>query len=62
MLAIQPIHILVIILVALIFFAPSRLPMVVRGFKKMFSEFRDEVSGKGKDDHNNIEPPPARKR
>ncbi len=46
MFAIQPGHVVIIILVALIFFAPSRLPMVVRGMKKMVSEFRAEVKDK----------------
>jgi hypothetical protein len=52
MFAIQPGHIIIIVLVALIFFAPSRLPMLVRGLKKMVSEFRDEVGDKGKKQNN----------
>ncbi len=48
MLALQPIHIIVIVLVALLFFAPSRMPLVGRGFAKMISEFRREVSSGGK--------------
>jgi|GEM_PF-4420510 Sec-independent protein translocase protein TatA len=44
MIGLQPGHVLIIILVALLLFAPSRLPMVVRGMKKMVAEFRDEVT------------------
>ncbi len=40
MFGLQPAHIVVIILIALIFFAPSRLPLLARGMKTMVSEFR----------------------
>ena len=46
MIGLQPGHVIIIIFVALIFLAPSRIPMVVRGFRKMFSEIRDEATGK----------------
>lgn len=36
----QPTHILIIIIVALILFFPSRLPKVSRGIVSAFSEFR----------------------
>ncbi len=45
----QPAHIVVIILIALIFFAPSRLPSVARGMKTMVSEFRKGLNEKNKD-------------
>lgn len=47
----QPTHVLLIVLIALILFAPTRLPQLTRGVTKMFSEFRKEVSseGEGKD-------------
>lgn len=48
MIGLQPGHVIIIVLVALIFFLPSRLPMLVRGMKKMVSEFRDEISDKSK--------------
>jgi Sec-independent protein translocase protein TatA len=51
MIGLQPGHIVIVVLVALIFFAPSRLPMLVRGMKKMISEFRDETSDKSKKDN-----------
>ncbi len=40
MIGLQPIHILIIILVGLIIFAPGRLPLVIRGWKKMVSEVK----------------------
>ena len=43
MIGIQPTDILIIILVAVIIFAPMRLPQMVRGLKGMFAEFRKEV-------------------
>lgn len=49
MIGLQPAHIVIIVLVACIFFAPSRLPLVARGMKKMIAEFRKEVSDKSKD-------------
>lgn len=47
----QPTHILIIIIIAIILFAPSRLPQLTRGIGQMFSEFRKEVGpeGSGKD-------------
>ncbi len=48
MIGLQPIHILLIVLVALILFAPGRVPLVIRGAKKMVSEFKREVSAKDK--------------
>ncbi len=54
MFAIQPIHIMLIVLVALLFFAPSRLPLLGRGFSRMIGEFRREV-GSGKKMSNDAE-------
>ncbi len=48
MIGLQPGHIILIVLAALIFFAPSRLPLLARGVKKMVSEFRKEASDKSK--------------
>jgi Sec-independent protein translocase protein TatA len=48
MFGLQPGHIVIIILIALIFFAPSRLPLLTRGIGKMLSEFRKEISAKPK--------------
>jgi TatA/E family protein of Tat protein translocase len=36
----QPTHILIIIVVAILFIAPSRLPELVRGIGKAFGEFK----------------------
>ncbi len=44
MFGLQPLHWLVIILVAVLFFAPGRLPQAVRSVKKMVSEFKNSVA------------------
>ncbi len=49
MLGLQPAHIIIIIFIALIFFAPSRLPSLARGMKTMVSEFRKGINEKNKD-------------
>ncbi len=46
MFGLQPLHWLIIILVGILFFAPGRLPQVVRSVKKMVSEFK---SAQGED-------------
>ncbi len=43
MIGLQPAHIVIIVFAAVLFFAPSRLPELARGVKKMVSEFRKEV-------------------
>ncbi len=45
MIGLQPIHILIIILIGLILFAPGRLPLVIRGWKKMVSEVKKGATG-----------------
>ncbi len=40
MVGIQPIHLIVILIVALIIFGPSRLPEIGRGLGKAITEFR----------------------
>lgn len=49
MFGLQPAHIVIIVLVALLFFAPSRLPLLARGMKTMVSEFRKGLDSKNKD-------------
>lgn len=49
MLGLQPAHIVIIVLIALIFFAPARLPSLARGMKAMVSEFRKGINEKTKD-------------
>jgi Sec-independent protein translocase protein TatA len=46
MTGLQPGHVIIILFVALLFFVPSRLPLLARGMKKMVSEFRDETTGR----------------
>lgn len=50
----QPTHILIIIVVLILFFAPSRLPEAVRGIGKAFGEFR-----RGLKETDKPTPPPS---
>ncbi len=58
MIGLQPGHIVIIVLIAILLFVPMRLPQLVRGFKGMFSQFRKEVGGK---DHAKSATPEASK-
>ncbi len=44
MFGLQPLHILVILIVALLIFGPSRLPEIGKAFGKSIAEFRDAMS------------------
>ncbi len=46
MIGLQPGHIVIIILIAILIFAPTRLHQLIRGFKSMSSQFRKELGGK----------------
>jgi Sec-independent protein translocase protein TatA len=48
MMGLQPAHIVIIVLIAILLFAPTRINQLVRGFKSMFTQFRGEVSNKEK--------------
>ncbi len=64
MIGLQPGHVIIIVLVALLFFAPSRLPLLARGVKKMVSEFRDETNDKSNNRSsaaNPVESPSSKK-
>jgi sec-independent protein translocase protein TatA len=51
--ALSPWHFILIAIVALLLFGPSKLPELGRGFGKMFREFKDATSGNSSnDDHN----------
>lgn len=41
----SPMHILLIVVVALLIFGPSKLPELGRGFGRMFREFKDATTG-----------------
>lgn len=43
MFGLQPTHWLIIVIVALVFFVPSRLPELARALKKTFSEVGDSL-------------------
>lgn len=47
MFGLQPTHWLVILIVALLFFAPSRLPELVRAMRKSVTELRDSLKEPG---------------
>ena len=57
MFGIQPIHLLVIVVVALIIFGPKRLPEMGRSIAKAFREFRSGVKEMGDGFHEEIEKP-----
>ena len=52
----QPAHLLIIVIVGILFFAPSRLPQLVRGFGRMFAEFREGVKEEAQPDKTKSEP------
>jgi sec-independent protein translocase protein TatA len=41
----SPMHIVLIVVVALLLFGPSKLPELGRGFGRMFREFKDATAG-----------------
>ncbi|MNH97145.1 Sec-independent protein translocase protein TatAy [compost metagenome] len=43
--ALSPWHMILIAVVALLLFGPSKLPELGRGFGKMFREFKDATNG-----------------
>lgn len=43
--ALSPMHILLIVLVALLLFGPNKLPELGRSFGRMFREFKDATNG-----------------
>ncbi len=43
----QPLHLIIIVVVALLIFGPSRLPEMGRGMGKMITEFRKGIKGGG---------------
>ncbi|MEW9698505.1 twin-arginine translocase TatA/TatE family subunit [Paenibacillus sp. SI8] len=52
-------HVILIAVVALLLFGPSKLPELGRGFGKMFREFKDATTGNGL--ASSSEDQPARK-
>ena len=49
MFGLQPAHVLIILVIALFFFAPSRLPELVRAIGKSIREFRGSIKESGDD-------------
>jgi sec-independent protein translocase protein TatA len=50
--AFSPWHFILIAIVALLLFGPSKLPELGRGFGKMFREFKDATTGNSSNDDN----------
>jgi sec-independent protein translocase protein TatA len=48
--ALSPWHFVLIAIVALLLFGPSKLPELGKGFGKMFREFKDATSGNSSHD------------
>ncbi|CAG7625149.1 Sec-independent protein translocase protein TatA [Paenibacillus solanacearum] len=60
--ALTPMHIILIVLVALLLFGPSKLPELGRGFGKMLREFKDATNGNsGKSSEDPPSEPEAKK-
>jgi sec-independent protein translocase protein TatA len=56
MFGLQPIHLVLILIIALIIFGPSRLPELGRSLGRSITEFRDATKDLGRADE---EKPPA---
>ncbi|EGL16611.1 MULTISPECIES: twin-arginine translocase TatA/TatE family subunit [Paenibacillus] len=52
----SPWHLLLVVLVALLLFGPSKLPELGRGFGRMFREFKDATNGLVSDESNQAAP------
>ncbi|MEC0249083.1 twin-arginine translocase TatA/TatE family subunit [Paenibacillus chitinolyticus] len=52
----SPWHLLLVVLVALLLFGPSKLPELGRGFGRMFREFKDATNGLVSDEPNQAAP------
>jgi sec-independent protein translocase protein TatA len=55
----QPTHLLILLIVALLFLGPKRLPDAGRALGKGIKEFRNSISGEPGDDQIAPAPPPA---
>lgn len=55
--ALTPMHFILIALVALLLFGPSKLPELGRGFGKMFREFKDATTGNNSNSDDRREEP-----
>ena len=56
-LELQPLHLVVIMVVALLVFGPQRLPEIGRGLGRTLSEFRRGLDGLGEDLRGELEAP-----
>ncbi len=60
-LGLQPLHWLIIIIVGLLLFAPSRLPELVRALKKSTKEFSASLKEAAQDEPKPEQPPAEKK-
>ncbi len=60
MFGLQPTHLVIILVIALLLFAPSRLPELVRALGKTLSEFRASVMEMSQDTPSERTQPEAR--
>lgn len=58
----QPTHLLIVLIVALVLLGPKRLPEAGRALGKGLKEFRSSLSGDGSDDQIAPAPPSAHER
>jgi sec-independent protein translocase protein TatA len=50
----QPTHLLIVLIVALVFLGPKRLPDAGRALGQGLKEFKNSISGEHEDDHHQI--------
>ncbi len=61
MFGLQPTHLLIILVIALLLFVPSRLPEFVRAIGKTFTEFRSSLKEPDSTKSSESEPAQVRK-
>jgi sec-independent protein translocase protein TatA len=55
----SPLHIVILLLLALLIFGAKRLPEIGRSLGHGMREFKDSISGDNSDDKPELPPPPA---